>query len=265
MHLNLMNNPWLHRFAVAVALCTLLLVAAGGVAAGGAAHRAMAGSAGALTVVLAVWTARAQSRRWVRRTAWAAALAVGLQGALGSLAVRSIWPLPVAIAHTILAETCLILTVSLAIVLAPEWNTKVTPNDGRTAALPGWAAAATVLLASQGALGASVRYSALDVVPHVAVAVAATAAAIWAAGKILLRHMDCPALRRPALWTLSLTCSQVFLGLGALLGRATGALPWFSAAHIVAGALAVAASTVMTIRAFQTLRRPRGEEGMAAA
>jgi len=100
----------LHRFAVCVALCTLLLIFAGGFVTstgsglavpdrplsfgqvfperkGGVAyehgHRMAAALVGFLTVVLAIWLWKRQPRGWVRLLGALSVLAVVAQGILG--------------------------------------------------------------------------------------------------------------------------------------------------------------------------------------
>ena len=50
-------------------------------------HRLIASTVGFLTIILAVWLWRAESRRWVRNLGFAALGAVILQGVLGGLRV----------------------------------------------------------------------------------------------------------------------------------------------------------------------------------
>src|SRR5215467_4033201 len=89
-----MTNPGLHRFAVLLAICTLLLVVAGGLVTSNEAglsvpdwpltygrvmplmeggvfyehgHRMVASTVGFLTIVLAIWLWRREPRAWMRR------------------------------------------------------------------------------------------------------------------------------------------------------------------------------------------------------
>src|SRR3954471_4617672 len=105
---------WHHRYATLVAACTVLLIAAGGMVTstgsglsvpdwpttygqnmftfpvskwvGGIryehVHRLIASGVGLLTVALAVWLARRERRRWVRRLGYFALGAVVAQGVL---------------------------------------------------------------------------------------------------------------------------------------------------------------------------------------
>src|SRR5262245_56796533 len=104
------TGMWMHRYAVFVAVCTALLVFAGGlVTSTGSAlsvpdwplsygmllppmvgnvrfehgHRMLAGSVGMLTLGLAAWLLLREPRRAVRRLGLLAVAAVILQGVLG--------------------------------------------------------------------------------------------------------------------------------------------------------------------------------------
>ena len=144
----------LHRFAVATAAATLLLIAAGGLVTstesglsvpdwpttygqnpftfpiskwvGGIrfehSHRLIASTVGLLAVILAVWLARREDRPWVRRLGWAAVAAVVAQGVLGGLTVLFLLPTPISVAHACLAQTFFCLVVTLAIVTSQRFR-----------------------------------------------------------------------------------------------------------------------------------------------
>jgi hypothetical protein len=83
-----------------------------------------------------------------------------------------------------------------------------------------------------------------------------------------MQHMDNATLRRPAMLLLSITFSQVFLGIGAYMARiAYAAAPqpmpvmvWFSVAHVAVGSLAFGASVALAMIVY---RQPRTETVMA--
>src|SRR3954468_17710456 len=110
---------WLRRYAKFVAASTLFLIFAGAMVTstgsglavpdwplsygmvmppmvGGVfyehGHRMVASAIGFLTLVLAIWTARAERRAGLRRLAWAALAAVIAQGILGGLTVIFLLP-----------------------------------------------------------------------------------------------------------------------------------------------------------------------------
>lgn len=139
----------LHRYAVAVAVCTGLLVFAGGLVTSTGAglsvpdwplsygqlmppmvgnvryehgHRMVATFVGMLTIVLAVWLWRSEPRRGVRRLGVAALGAVVAQGLLGGLTVLLLLPTPVSVAHATLGQTFFCIVVSLALFTSPGWK-----------------------------------------------------------------------------------------------------------------------------------------------
>jgi heme a synthase len=142
----------LHRFAVLTAIATLGLIFAGGLVTstesglsvpdwplsygklmppmvGGVryehGHRMVATTVGILTVILAVWLARREPRRWVRRLGWLAVAAVVAQGVLGGLTVLFLLPTAISVAHACLAQTFFCLTVAIAVVTSPRWEAGV--------------------------------------------------------------------------------------------------------------------------------------------
>src|SRR5437667_4253103 len=139
----------LHRFAVATAGATLVLLFLGGLVTstgsglavpdwplsfgqvfppmvGGVlfehGHRLAATAVGCLTVVLALWTVVGDARASVRALGLLALLAVVLQGLLGGITVLYKLPLAVSVTHACLAQTFFCLTVTLALVTSPAWS-----------------------------------------------------------------------------------------------------------------------------------------------
>src|SRR5829696_5015330 len=145
---------WLHRYAKLVAASTLLLIGAGGMVTstgsglsvpdwpntygwfmfsfpmdkwvGGIfyehSHRLIASTVGLLTVILAIWTWRAESRTWVRWLGVSALVAVIVQGLLGGLTVLLLLPAPVSIGHAGLAQLFFCITLTLATAASPWWT-----------------------------------------------------------------------------------------------------------------------------------------------
>src|SRR6266478_1786494 len=121
-----MESPWLHRYAILVAVCTLLLVLAGASVTSKEAglsvpdwplsygqvipdmtggvlfetgHRMIATVVGILTIILAVWLQLVEKRSWVRKLGWAALGGVIAQGLLGGMTVLMLQPPAVSTAH----------------------------------------------------------------------------------------------------------------------------------------------------------------------
>jgi heme a synthase len=85
-------------------------------------HRLIASTVGFLTIILAVWLWRAESRRWMRWLGVVALAAVVLQGILGGLTVRYLLPAPISVFHACLAQSFLCLVLSIAVFTSPRWQ-----------------------------------------------------------------------------------------------------------------------------------------------
>ena len=287
-----MNNVWLHRFSVIVAVCTLFLVVAGGLVTSNDAglsvpdwplsygklmpkmeggiffehgHRMVATTVGMLTIGLAIWLARAEKRRWLRRLGWIALAAVIAQGLLGGLTVIYMLPRPVSISHACLAQLFFSTTVLIALFISREWlQDRPMVEDAGAPPLHSLACAVPLCVLAQLALGAAARHKALGVLAHIMGAPVATGMILWMVVRVLVRHSSHAPLRRSALVLLSIATSQVFLGIAAYMSRiATMDAPQpmavmvgFTVAHVAVGALTMAASVVMAVEVFRYVRRP---------
>jgi cytochrome c oxidase assembly protein subunit 15 len=300
MHLTRVAPLWLRRYAVLVAGCTFGLVIAGGLVTsndaalsvpdwplswghlvptleGGIryefAHRVTAMLVGLLTVGLAVAmrkTLPPQSESRLQsetrppgnvsspgaKLAWAAVVVVFAQAALGGVIVRFLTPAWATIAHASLGQLFFVILVAICVGLFNGF-------DG------GWAAPTlicTAALFAQTILGAGVRYGVVAPAAHIAGAVLATILAMWAGLSILMRHIDNPKLRRAAMLLLSMTFSQVFLGIASLMARVAYVDPpqpmpvvvLFTVAHVAVGSLAVGASVALAMLAGPDAFRVHG-------
>jgi cytochrome c oxidase assembly protein subunit 15 len=173
-----------HLFGVATAAATLVLIFVGGLVTstgsglsvpdwplsygmlmppmvGGVfyehSHRLVASLVGFLTLVLALWTARSESRPGVRRLAWAALAAVVAQGVLGGLTVVFLLPTPVSVAHACLAQTFFCIVIALAYSTSREW--RAAPSGVvDVGGVRGAALAAAVIVFLQLLVGAVMRH-----------------------------------------------------------------------------------------------------------
>ena len=183
----------IHRFAVFVAGCTVLLVLAGSLVTstdsglsvpdwpttygwnmflfppskwvGGIlyehGHRLIASTVGFLTIVLAAWLAAKDPRRWMKRLGAAALGAVILQGVLGGLTVLFFLPAAISTAHAGLAEIFFCMTVAIALFTSPRWIegygvSSDSPND---IVVRRAATATTALIYVQILIGATMRHT----------------------------------------------------------------------------------------------------------
>jgi cytochrome c oxidase assembly protein subunit 15 len=302
-------SPWRHWWAVATSAATLLLVFVGGLVTstgsglavpdwplsygmlmppmvGGVfyehGHRMAATFVGLLTLVLAVWTARRETRAGVRRLAWAALATVAAQGLLGGLTVIFLLPTPVSVFHACLAQAFFCLTIALAFVTSREWISAAPPAEDTAAVRPA-AALLTAVVFAQLLLGALMRHSGAGLaipdfplafgrlVPplessavalhflHRLGALAVVVASVFLATRAW-RSRD-GRVRRPAALLLALVAAQVALGAATVLTE-KAVLP--TTAHVALGAAVLGLSWLLTLRARRHLRRPQPMASLAA-
>lgn len=180
-------HPALHRYAMATAGCTFLLLLAGALVTstgsslavpdwplsfgtlfprmtGGVVfehgHRLVAGTVALLMAGLAFAVQKTEERAWVRRLAWTALGAVLLQAVLGGVTVLLDLPTQVSVAHAGLAQVFFCLIVTLALVTSRGWIEE-TPRrlPDRPSSLRAWAAWTTALTYLQILVGAVTRHS----------------------------------------------------------------------------------------------------------
>jgi cytochrome c oxidase assembly protein subunit 15 len=296
---------WHHRYAKLVAACTVLLIAAGASVTstdsglsvpdwpttygrnmfafplskmvGGIrfehTHRLIASAVGFMTIILAVWTWRVESRRWVRWLGVACLGAVILQGVLGGITVLFFLPPAVSIGHAGLAQIFFCLTLTLAVVTSPRWRSPESPVEDRT--LRRIATTTTIAVYVQILLGATMRHtnSGLAIpdfplsfghlVPpvwnaHVAIHFAHRAGAgivtllvLATAGHIWYHHHRCrPGLTRTANALVGFVLLQVALGASVIW---SGRDVVINTAHVVNGALVLGTSLLLTLRTWRAV------------
>ena len=268
----------MQRYSVFVACCTLLLVVAGGLVTsndaalsvpdwplawgklippleGGIAyefgHRVAAATVAILTIILAFWLERSEGRAWVRRLGWIAVGTVIAQALLGGVVVLWVAPKAASIAHACLGQLYFGLMVAVAVGCGPG---RLQDHAQAWRPTPLFA---VITIFVQTILGAAVRHNASGLAPHIIGAGVAIIFVMWAGLQVLMTETDNVRLRRPAMTLLSLTFSQVFLGMGAYLGRTMTAdapqpmpaMVWLTVAHVAVGSLAFGASIWMALNA----------------
>ncbi len=280
----------LHRFAVTAAAATLLLIVAGGLVTstesglsvpdwplsygrlmppmvGGVfyehGHRMVATAVGLLTIVLCVWLARREPRRWVRNLGYAALAAVLAQGLLGGLTVIFLLPTVISVAHAFLAQIFFCLTVTLAVVTSPAWRSGEAAGWNAVAKAATGTAAVVFL---QLLLGAVMRHTKaglaipdfplalgrvvppLDSFP-IATHFAHRVGAIVVAGFVCFCAIRAfrsrrPGLKNASLFMLLLVAAQIALGALTVLSRK--AVP-VTTAHVATGALLLGCSLALCL------------------
>ena len=292
---------WRHRFSVLTAVCTLGLIFVGGLVTstgsglavpdwplsygmlmppmvGGVfyehGHRMAASLVGFLTLVLAVWTWRAESRPGVRRLAWLALAAVIAQGVLGGLTVLFLLPTPISVTHACLAQTFLCLTVALAYVTSREWRDAPRSVDASGVRTAAFTAAAVVY--TQLILGALMRHTDAGLAiptfplafgrlvppledPRVAIHFAhrlGAVAVLVAIARLLWTGIASRQRRFATLGAALFTLVLLQLALGALTVLSAKAV-FPTTLHVATGAAILGGSILTALRAWRTLERPQ--------
>jgi heme a synthase len=296
-------QPWLHRFACFLAFATFLLIIAGASVTSHRAglsvpdwpttygqfmfsfpmskwvgnifyehgHRLIASVVGMLTVVLAVWLVRVEPRRWVRRLGIAAVAAVIAQGILGGLTVKLMLPPSVSIAHACLAEAFFCVTVALAFVTSEKWRQPTPPAETSGARLAQrLTLVSTIAIYVQIILGAAIRHDEWGFFPHMfgAIAVLGCVVSSLFVALFAVKH---PGLLRHAILLLCLVTAQIALGLVTLMVRVpknadeqlSSIQLLVPTAHLALGALVLATSLAMTLKAFRFLAATEEEPALS--
>jgi len=282
-------NAGLHRYAVALAVCTLLLVVAGASVTSNQAglsvpdwplsygqvmpqmtggvlfehgHRMVATFVGMLTIGLAIWLTLAERRSWMKTLGWIALGAVVVQGMLGGLTVLLLLPPAVSVSHACLAQLFFSTTVAIAVFTSRSWQDGAElVQDYGTPSLRSLAVMVPVLLLAQVALGAAFRHGAMTVMAHVIGAMVVTPAVLIVCAFVLHQFPEHRSLRRGAIALLSITLAQVMLGIGAYFTRSNVdknplLMVIVTVAHVATGALTLASSVVLAIQVRRNVTAP---------
>jgi cytochrome c oxidase assembly protein subunit 15 len=227
-------------------------------------HRMVASGVGFLTIVMAIWLWVADPRKWMKWLGVAALAAVIIQGVLGGMTVLFLLPKAVSISHACLAQLFFSTTVAIALFTSRSW----TADNAEYVEDAGWPSMRTlavitpVLTLAQIALGAAYRHRALSVLPHIVGALVVAAFILMVAIFLMAQFGSHRALKRAAVWIISITSVQVLLGIAAYMARAstidavvpvTSTVYW-TIAHVAMGAITMAASVVLCIEVLRNVR-----------
>jgi cytochrome c oxidase assembly protein subunit 15 len=221
-------------------------------------HRLVASAVGLLTMALTLAFWLRERRHWLRWLGVAALLLVILQGVIGGLRVVLLEN-TLAIVHAAFAQAFFALTISLAIFTSPDWNRepsdKPITDGGRLSRL---CALTTGLIYGQAVFGAVLRHTGERVDAHLFFAALVALHVIFIIVRVMKFHADRPKLTRPACFLGVLLLVQLMLGVGSyfakftsMFGLPTGMLMILTTTHLVTGALMLATSLLLTLRAYR--------------
>lgn len=232
-------------------------------------HRMIAQFVGFLSIILAVWTWRADPRRWMKYLGLTALSLVIAQGILGGITVLFYLPPAVSSAHAALAQTFFCVVVLIALFTGQNWVEEIplVEIDRERPSLFALVLFSIVVLYVQLILGAMFRHHGLSWWPHVLNAATVAIVLTWTCVRALSRYSGLDGVRRPAITLLSLLIAQLCLGFVAFLTRVAWGhdavqpeLPMVvsTVAHVAVGALLLATTVVLAAQVW--LRVPVVEE-----
>jgi heme a synthase len=292
-------NDFVHRFAVFVALWTILLLIAGALVTSNDAalsvpdwplsygtltppmvggivyehsHRLIAAGLGIFTLMLAVVLWIADERRWLRWFGVIAVLGVIVQAVLGGQVVIRLLHYWLPVIHACFAQIVFAAVLSIAVFTSRWWMSERPQLEDR-----GSPSIHTLALLNAGViflqvfLGAAFRHQELPIWPHFAGALAVLAMVIWTTVVLRKRFSESRELSRSRILLHAVFGVQFLLGLGAYWSRLTTVdapqpMPLtiaLTVTHTVVGALVFAASVVIVLLCYRVV--PRRRELAAAA
>ena len=298
---SMQTNRAVYRFAVLTSCCTVLLLMAGALVTNNDAgdsvpdwplaygrlipplvggirfeytHRVVAGIVAILTLILAAWLTFAKLQRPLAKLlGWTALVLVLAQAALGALRVYEVHPMLSATAHATLAQIFFITVVGLSLYLSPWWE-KDLPRleDSKSPNLRALATLTTLAIFAQLILGAAFRHGAFGIRPHLWGAGVVTFMVVWAGRAAKKRFRDNRDLRRATIFLHSFFGLQILLGFAAWYAvrviapespQPTVTFVTLTVAHVLGGALTLAASVIFTLTAFRLIPGSAAESQVA--
>jgi cytochrome c oxidase assembly protein subunit 15 len=239
-------------------------------------HRMIAEFIGLLIIVMAVWTQRVETRKWMRILGWTALAAVVGQGVLGGITVLKLLPWAVSTAHATLAQTIFCVVIAMALFTSRSWlqDEQLIPERDLAPSTPTLAALAACCVWVQLILGAAFRHSGIKLLPHLVGACVVTAMLCWTIIRVLTRYGNVAQLRKPAQLLLVLLMVQLGLGFAAYLTR----LQWMmdaprpitgivisTVSHVAGGALVLATCVVLAIQSRRMINVHAAEAAVHSA
>ncbi len=241
-------------------------------------HRVVAATVSILTLILAVWIARTDRRPLARKLGWTALALVIAQALLGGFRVLEGYPAISATAHATLAEIFFMTLVGLALYLSDWWRSDLPLlNDTESPQVRPLAMWTTIAILAQIVLGAAFRHGAFGpgshaIDPHLFGAGIVTAMVILTGRVAKSRFRDVREIRK------SLALLHSFFGVQILLGFAawwavvkdvndvqpTMTYVVLTVAHVLGGALTLAASVLLTLTCVRLIR-PSAQGSTAAS
>jgi heme A synthase len=270
-----MNNAWLHRFAILLAVAALLLIIDGAITGSGTAvhssvmsvHRAAAIAVGLLTIALTVWLAVSDRRPEARLLGFLTLAIAALEVVAGLPSAQAMLPHAAPVLHACLAPLFFAAFVAIAVVTSAAWfKGPELVNDYGWPSNRSLAMVSPFLVLMQIALGAAFRQKAISLMPHVLGAMFVALVILMQCIFVLQQFKTHRALQAAGKTLLGVAFGQVFLGMTALIMRSMAeetAQPVVITviAHITGGAITLATTLVLSILVRRNVQPRPQEEG----
>jgi len=241
-------------------------------------HRVLAALVSILTLILAVWIARTDRRPLAPKLGWTALALVIAQALLGGFRVLEGYPAASATAHATLAEIFFMTLVGLALYLSDWWRSDLPLfNDTESPQVRPLAMWTTIAILAQIVLGAAFRHGAFGpgshaIDPHLFGAGIVTAMVILTGRVAKSRFRDVREIRKSLALLHSFFGVQILLGFAAwwaVVKAVNDVQPTFTyvvltVAHVLGGALTLAASVLLTLTCMRLIR-PSAQGSTAAS
>lgn len=225
-------------------------------------HRMVAEFVGLLTIILAIWTWRADKRTWMKTLGVAALATVIVQGILGGITVLHFLPPAVSTAHAMVGQTFFCIAVAIALFTGSKWVEEVPriQIDRQRPSLMTLTLLSIFILYVQLFFGGMFRHHGLGWLPHVMNAPVVAIIVGWTGLRARTHYSRIEEVRRSANLFLSLLVLQLCLGYVAFETRVIWGhdavqpeLPMVlsTVAHVAVGALLLATAVVLAIQVWR--------------
>ena len=221
-------------------------------------HRISGFAVTALAIGLVVWLSVARKRGAARWLGWTALAVVILEVGLGEGAAGQRLPDALGFAHALLAQLLFAAVAAVALCTGPAWDRDPELVEDRFS-IRTMALIAPILVVAQVALGAAYRHKTMGVLTHIFGAFVVAVFVLLVGCLVVKQYPNHASLRTAAVALLSIAGLQVLLGFAAfvlrlLTDQVTPAVVIITVAHVVTGALTLAASVFLAIQVRRNVR-----------
>ncbi len=226
-------------------------------------HRLFGSALGVASIVLAIWFVTADPRRWMKALGVATLAAVSIQGIVGGMRVLRNSTTFAAI-HGCTGQAVFALLIALCVFTGRDWASagpcSTDPDHLRRRSL-----VTLLLIYAQIVVGATLRHFGANLVFHMVLAGAVWGHVAWLMWRIERIKPSVPSLVGPLRWMAVIVSLQIALGIAAwwvlrpfdgIPRYVTRVQAIFRSGHVVNGAMLLAASLVVSLRAFRHLASP---------